>query len=224
MLSKSEKIRAAGYKFELDRTRFITRRGILRILLGRYLNQSPDEVSLYTNPEGKLENGDNEPGFNLSHSGDQIAYVFGKQKNLGIDIEQVKPLEDLMEIAERFFSPFEKSTIHKLSGDNQLETFYHIWTQKEAFVKAIGTGLSENLRDFNVSPQRERPGWLINSQDARIKHWRIWTFKFARNFRGAICFPSDNLKGIRVYHGSVKTDHPWIDIASRECEKVEILT
>lgn len=224
LLSKTEKIRAAGYKFELDRTRFIAHRCILRNLLGKYLNQSPEEVGLYTSSEGKLENADNKIGFSLSHSGDQVAYVLGKQKYLGIDIEQVKPIDHLTEIADRFFSPSEKSAMNKSTGVDQLQTFYHIWTQKEAFVKAIGKGLDENLQEFTVSTARERPDWEINSQDAVIKKWRIWSFKSAQGFQAAICFPDNNLNGIRFNRGVIITGSAGIDIESGECVRIEFLT
>ena len=83
--------------------------------------------------------------FNLTHSNDWAVYVFGWDRPLGIDLEHIRPMSNVDDLADQFFSARESALIHSLSGDPKWETFFTIWTCKEAFLKASGSGLTISL-------------------------------------------------------------------------------
>lgn len=155
LLSDSERHRADRFCFPRDRTRFVVARGLLRTHLGAYLGLEPGRVVIAQAAHGKpyVETLGHVArlGFNLSHSGGLALYAFSWDREVGIDVEQVRPLDDLDRLASRSFSPREYAEWRQYPRDEQLEAFFRGWTRKEAFVKAIGLGLSYPLGTFDVS-------------------------------------------------------------------------
>ncbi|WP_448604512.1 4'-phosphopantetheinyl transferase family protein [Thermoleptolyngbya sp.] len=146
VLSPDEQARAAKFRQEGDRTRFITCRGILRHLLSRYTSLAPSEICFSYNVYGKPElatSGNITPPlqFNLSHSGGLALYAFTLKDLIGVDLEQHRPL-DVLALAQSVFSEPERAVLNRLSATEQLTQFLQIWTCKEAYLKAIGQGLS----------------------------------------------------------------------------------
>lgn len=144
-LAADEQARAERFRFPRDRDRFIVSRGTLRTLLGRYLTIAPEQVQFRYSNNGKpalasefarfgLE-------FNLSHSEDLMVCAIAKQQQVGIDLEYLRPVADLENLTQRFFSPQEHAAIHALTGDRCLRSFFQHWTCKEAVLKAAGDGL-----------------------------------------------------------------------------------
>jgi 4'-phosphopantetheinyl transferase len=138
-LSEEELRRAGRYHFERDRVRFVAGRGLLRRLLGRYLGVAPARVEIRTGPHGK-------PAveglrFNLAHSGGLALYAFSRERELGVDLEQIRPVRDAEAIAERLFTAEENAMLRELAEPERLEAFFRLWTRKEACMKAAGTGL-----------------------------------------------------------------------------------
>jgi 4'-phosphopantetheinyl transferase len=151
-LSADERERAAGFYFERHRSQFIAARGILRHLLAGYTRQSPSELRFAYAGNGKPSlRGFDQLRFNLSHSGDLVLYGFAHCRELGIDLEQVRALSDLDTLAERNFSPIEVAALHTLPPNERLSAFFSCWARKEAFIKALGDGLSYPLDQFDVS-------------------------------------------------------------------------
>lgn len=108
-LSPDEKERADRFHFVKDRNRFVVARGLLRELLGRYLRQAPASLEFsygeYGKPSLSGENASSGLCFNLSHSSDLAVYAVARERNLGIDVERIRPEAASDRIAERFFSP-----------------------------------------------------------------------------------------------------------------------
>jgi 4'-phosphopantetheinyl transferase len=152
-MTPGERARAERFRFPRDRVRFVVGRGALRRLLGTYLRRDPARVRLTCSARGKPSL-DVEAGsslrFNLSHSGGRAVYAVSAGRELGVDVERVEPLVDMDAIASRFFSPRERTALSALSGLDRELGFYRCWTRKEAFLKALGEGLSRPLRDFDV--------------------------------------------------------------------------
>ena len=165
VLSAEEIARSKRFIADKDRKRFITRRGILRQLLGQYCGVEPAEVSFQANQNGKLSLSNHPVAFNLSKSENRIAYVFTLEKAAGVDIEQILPLPDLSLLAKRTFSQQELADLAGLPQALQLEAFYHTWTQKEAFIKAKGLGLRQPMKDFSVSVDPTSPGRVMSILD-----------------------------------------------------------
>lgn len=164
-LSSSDLERAERYLFQKDRDRFILSQGILQVLCSSYLGISPLIVSFTKNPYGKPGLLDSNLYFNLSHSGEWIIYGFGRKPFIGIDIEQERPIENLHSLVGYYFSPAEVRAFTRESADRQLTAFYRGWTRKEAYIKAVGMGLSLSLHDFDVSLD-ETPRLLSTQHEA----------------------------------------------------------
>lgn len=198
-LSPEEIERSRQYRFELDRLRFVTRRGILRQLLRRYTGIAPEDIQYLTNPHGKLALALHPLHFSVSHSQDRIAYAFSIRQDIGVDIEQVKPLPDLAQLAKTSFSLEECTGIISVNPSEQLESFYHIWTQKEAFIKANGEGLTYPLRDFSVSVDPHNPGRLLSTKNGDPSQWQMVSYVPEPGWRVATCFRSKKSLEVKQY-------------------------
>jgi 4'-phosphopantetheinyl transferase len=205
LLSEEEINRAERYRFKKDRVRFITRRGILRQLLGQYCNIEPATVTYQVNPYGKPRLTSSPISFNLSKSGDRIAYGFTLEKDVGVDIEQTRPHTDLSLLAKRFFSREEQAELEALPPSLRLEAFYHTWTQKEAFIKAKGVGLRQPLEDFSVSVDPGKPGGLISIKDSpgEVSGWKMVSFKPGTDCWVAVCVRTEREIEVQVKDADV---------------------
>lgn len=154
-LSADEQARAERFYSPVDRARYAAGRGILRALLARYLGTPADHLRFGSNAHGKpaldLGSGPADLRFNLSHSHGLALFAFAFRREVGVDLELVRPGVTRDRLAERFFSPQEVTALRSLPESAQTEAFYHCWTRKEAYIKARGEGLSMNLASFAVS-------------------------------------------------------------------------
>lgn len=189
LLTEDENTRAARFVFDRDRNRFIAGRAVLRRILGRYLAKDPAGLQFSYNGFGKpWLTGQRAWSlhFNLSHAGGVAALAVSHLHEVGVDIEERKPLKE--DIARRFFSATEYGEIRELSGQDYVEAFYRCWTRKEAFVKAHGEGLSLNLASFDVTLlQGETPRLLRLAGDAEAPtQWRMANVSVGANLAGAV--------------------------------------
>ncbi len=151
-LSRDERDRAARFRFARDRQRFVARRGQLRRLLGEYLACSPGEIAFDDNAFGKpMVRGAGDLKFSASHSGDLGLCVIAQGTDVGCDLERRQPHLADPGAAERLFAPDEKRALAALPSAQWTEGFFNCWTRKEAYVKALGLGLSHPLDGFEVS-------------------------------------------------------------------------
>ena len=181
-LAPDELVRAARFFFERDRRRFIVSRVTLRRILGRYLDIDPPRVMFSYTPQGKpmlaAGCGDGTLRFNLSHSGEYALVAVVRCAEIGVDLECVRRLPDVKEMADRCFSPVERALFHALPANDQLEAFFNCWTRKEAFLKALGDGLARPLGSFDVSLTPGQPAKLLQvTGDSReASRWTLWGF------------------------------------------------
>lgn len=165
LLSADEVERAARFHFEGDRRRYIAGRGLLRQLLGQYLECDPASLRFQYSTEGKpaLRGAEGEPPlhFNLSHSQGVVLYGFTRAGAIGVDIEHIVPFGELDDVAARHFSPEELADLYRTDATDRLGAFYRCWTRKESWIKAIGSGLSCPLQTFSVS--------LLPGEEARLR-------------------------------------------------------
>ena len=168
ILSEDEVNRADRFVFERDRTHFTVARGLLRLILGRYLQLEPRQLrfsySRYGKPALILPADVDNLSFNLSHAHGLALYAFARGRDLGVDIEYVRPIPDVERIAERFFSAREQASLQTLPQDQRLEAFFTCWTRKEAYIKARGEGLSLPLDQFDVSLAPGEPAALLGAR------------------------------------------------------------
>jgi 4'-phosphopantetheinyl transferase len=152
-LSPDESDRAGRFCFEEHRFRYVVARGLLRALLGRELDVHPSEVRFAYGAHGKprLDGDAGRLAFNVSHSGGFAVYALGHEGPIGVDIEAHRPISDRDEIAARFFAPGERRRLRDVPEARRGHAFFDCWARKEAFVKAVGEGLSHPLDRFEVS-------------------------------------------------------------------------
>ncbi|MDH7640443.1 4'-phosphopantetheinyl transferase family protein [Sphingomonas oryzagri] len=148
LIDGGERQRAGQFRFERDRRRFIVRRARLREILGERIGAPPARLRFEAGSHGKPRLPGHPCHFSASHSGERMLVAVGSQE-VGCDIERIVPDLDWQPIAGRFFTPIEQQAL--LSAPNGLRSFFRCWTRKEAFVKALGLGLSYPLDSFDVT-------------------------------------------------------------------------
>jgi 4'-phosphopantetheinyl transferase len=154
ILSPEERIRASRYLHQRDRDAFIVARGTLRCILGGYLSLAPQALEFGHNEFGKpyLQNGGASPPlhFNVSHSGFLALYAFVLDRQVGVDVEEMRRDVEVESIAQHYFTVAESMTLRALPPEHQLAAFYRCWVRKEAYIKALGRGLSIGLDHFET--------------------------------------------------------------------------
>jgi 4'-phosphopantetheinyl transferase len=168
-LSAEERERAQRFRQAADRHRYIVSHGMLRLLLARYLSADPAQLRFLENAFGKPRlDGPAVAAtlcFNLSHSGEFVLLGITRAREIGVDVETVRPRFATLEVAERFFAPAEVTVLRSLPQAEQTTAFFLCWTRKEAFIKARGEGLSRALDKFEVAFRPEEPAALLWSAD-----------------------------------------------------------
>jgi 4'-phosphopantetheinyl transferase len=166
-LSADEIVRAERFHFERDRRHFIVARGVLRMILSRYLGLGPHQLgfcySSYGKPALATAPGRDWLRFNVSHSHELALYAITCGREVGIDIEYMRDDVATDAIAERYFSPREVRTFRALPAPQRREAFFACWTRKEAYIKARGEGLSFPLDRFDVSLAPGEPPALLRT-------------------------------------------------------------
>ncbi len=188
-LAPDEQERANRFRFAEHQKRFIACRGILRSLLGRYLDQDPVQLRFDYGPQGKPvlspHTGWVNLQFNLSHSQDYAVYAIAQQ-SVGIDLEYIRPLTDLEHLTDRFFSAREHQAIQALPIEQQAIAFFRHWTCKEALLKASGQGLG-NLQAVEISLDEHQVQVLrLDHQPEPLNNWTVSLFYPVSGFVAAI--------------------------------------
>lgn len=206
-VSADERQRAARFHFERDQTRFLRGRGVLRLLLARYLNASPEDLEFEINAHGKpeLRNNVNENSqklrFNISHSQNRALLAFGWDFDIGVDIEFQRDdfdVEKIAKLAARFFTKKESRQLSTLDAAAMRTAFFQLWTRKESLLKAVGTGVSGGLSHFEISvlPQ-EKPRVLAPKHEA--DDWRLFDLEVQPEYSGALAVKAKSANEYSVY-------------------------
>jgi 4'-phosphopantetheinyl transferase len=155
LLSADERARAARFRFQKDRERYILAHGAKRSILARYLGLEPGGVRFDYGAYGKPVVADSyrggRLGFNLSYSGGVALLAVGLGRDVGVDVEVIREDFSGEDIVERFFSPAEIAAMRAVPGEARRAAFFDHWTRKEAVVKAAGMGLSMPLDTLDVT-------------------------------------------------------------------------
>lgn len=190
LLSDDERARANRFHLAVHRARFIIGRGTLRSLLGDYLEIDPRRLSFQLGPSGKpaLNRNSETIRFNIAHSHHLALFAFVDGRELGVDLERTRPMEDANSIVSRFFSPREVAEFFKLSESDRPEAFFRCWTRKEAYVKATGEGLSLPLDSFDVTLVPDEPPRLlrVEGRPGEVARWVFHHLEPAEGFLGAL--------------------------------------
>lgn len=190
-LAPDERSRAARFRFDRDRRRFVAARGQLRTILSRYVEVDAQTLVVSYGPRGKpflslpfraaLK-------FNLSHSGELALIAVTLSREVGVDLEEIRSMDNADKLAQRFFSARENAALRTLSEEERLEAFYRCWTLKEAYLKATGDGLTRATDSFDVVFDSAEPARLLSveGETAEAFRWSLMRLAPAPGYVGAV--------------------------------------
>ena len=191
LLSVDERDRADKFSFKLDRSRFISARGGLRILIGRYLSKDPARLQFWYGPYGKpfLAGVDAAKlQFNVTHSGGRVLYAVAYGREIGVDLERINTKVSVEAIAESFFSINEVAELQLLSGEQKYRAFFGFWARKESYVKARGDGLTAMSSRFGLSigPTEVEPLRQGKRSPSALAKWTMTMLDVGPEYMGAL--------------------------------------
>jgi len=178
VLSPEEHARAARFRHEYHRRRYVLAHAHLRQTLARLTGGTPEAFRFQFGDHGKpyLDKG---PSFSLSHSGDRFLIGVSTAGRVGVDIEEQRPVREMLALARKKFSPEEVDVLLAAPTSDRSETFFRIWTLKEAYLKGVGTGLATRLDSFAVYPGSGDANALrrIDDPTEGVEEWlvRYWS-------------------------------------------------
>jgi 4'-phosphopantetheinyl transferase len=173
LISDDERVRAGRFRFERDKKRFIAARGFLRVILGKYLQTNPRRIQFEYNKYGKpFLNRESQSSikFNLSHSDDLALYAFTNGREIGIDIERIKPSFVEEGMVSQCLTAQEIVRFRMLPNTERDSFFFDCWTRKEAYLKACGDGLSLPANQIETSLFSKSPdGFFADNTESRLR-------------------------------------------------------
>lgn len=189
LLSVDERERMGRFHLAPHRHRYAAAHGQLRLILSAYLACSPAQLQFVTTTYGKpaLTNG-GDVCFNLSHAGDQMLVGVVRGRAIGVDMEQIRPDLATSEIASHYFSRVEQGAFQAVPDAQKSQAFFNAWTRKEAFIKAIGEGLSFPLADFDVTLVPGEPARLlaVRGSTETAARWQMWGWETRDGYAAAV--------------------------------------
>lgn len=203
VLAADERDRSQQFRFEADKRRFIVARGSLRRLLGRCLQQPPESLCFEYGPWGKPSLKANFGAnfaigsweFNLSHSQDLAVCIIADSCRVGIDLEHIRPLKQLAGLSDRCLTKREQSQLKNEELDRD-RAFLQYWTCKEAYLKAIGLGLTQSMQAVEV---QLTPPQLLQVPQSGSAAWQLQLLSLPPGYVGAL-----------VIEGEAQPDfHQW---------------
>jgi 4'-phosphopantetheinyl transferase len=214
VLSEDERARTGRLHFPADADRVVLARAGLRSLLAAHLGTSPHEVAFRYEPKGKpILISAESPGinFSVSHSGEWVLIGIANRHRVGVDIERMREIRDFRRVVNRYFAARETAFIGALPDAHQRDAFFACWTRKEAYVKALGGGLSMGLNRFVVSAGfDEHPAILeIDGSEEAAARWTVWAGTPAPGYVAAAAADAAGIKVVPRYWLGTSGVVPW---------------
>ena len=205
LLTADERAKVSRYRFEKDRHTSLVTRALVRTVLSRYAAVSPGDWRFVANEFGRPEI--QEPieerslRFNLSHTAGLIVCLVSRGREVGVDVEDRSRGGNLLDIADRFFSPFEVNALRALPPGDQMDRFFLYWTLKESYIKARGMGLAISLSAFSFD--LDSPGSGIRVLlDASLEddpgRWQFTALSYGRRHAIAAGVESKQGSDVRI--------------------------
>lgn len=186
-LDADEADRAGRFRFEKLQRHFVIEHGFLRDVLARYSQVSPGELKFSYNAYGKpVLSGGGDLRFNMSHSHELAVVAVARDAELGVDVEHIRADFASEEIARRYFSRREVETFDALPKEEQVAAFFRCWTRKEAYIKAIGKGLSQALDCFDVTLAPGEPAALLRADSEDKLTWSFRDIDVGADYASAL--------------------------------------
>jgi 4'-phosphopantetheinyl transferase len=199
-LSPSERERAERFHFQADYDRYVAARAARRSQLGAFLDCEPGSLSFQYTSYGKPFIANCGVEFNLSHSGDWVLLAFTRMAQIGIDIEHIRPMQDMRDVARENFSANEFDAWEATSDQDRTPAFYRCWARKESFIKAIGEGLSCPLDSFQVTFGLNQPACLtsLDGSIAAANEWWMADLPGFTGYAAAVTARTSNPSQVRL--------------------------
>jgi 4'-phosphopantetheinyl transferase len=193
VLSGRERERAARLLSERQRRRYVASRAALRQILASRVGVDARALRFELGPHGKPSLRGDGPPFNLAHSHGLalIAVVTGAsgagERSVGVDVELIRRDRDVAGLARRFLSAREREQLERLRDPELTAAFHWCWTAKEAYLKALGVGLTAPLRDFDVSVDLAAPAALLADRSmTSTKGWTLTRLRVADGYAATV--------------------------------------
>ena len=168
LISDEELEKSRRFRLHQDQKSYIIVHGLLRWILAQQLGVQPRSLrfSIGVNGKPSISGVDNNIAFNLSHSAGVSLLAFDPNHEIGVDVEKIDTRFEFHDIVNQYFSKDEKKYISSFGMESR-RRFYEIWTKKEAFLKAIGEGITKNLQVDVLNPQidSEKIGFTNNFEN-----------------------------------------------------------
>jgi 4'-phosphopantetheinyl transferase len=166
----------------------------LRLILSKYTKTTPGELIFSHNKHGKPFLEGKQIYFNLSHSEDLSLIAVSLISRIGIDVEKVREVPNFMQIAKLFFADEESKNLEVLPEKSRASAFFKTWTCKEAFTKAVGEGLSLDLRSFSIQFAPKAQIQFLNNMQKHLNslNWSILELILSEGYMGALAVEEKN--------------------------------
>ena len=183
LLSSEEIKRSKRFIFDRDRHCYQVTHSMKRMILANYLDCDPQclhfKIESYGKPALANSQSSLKIQFNISHSRDLVLIAITVEDPVGIDMEYNDKKRSIESLGEAIFSPSEMKFFLTLKSQREKEeTFFRCWTREEAYLKAIGIGLRQDLTSISVDLNKaiSSQGWLKIStlSQSEIMRWKIF--------------------------------------------------
>jgi 4'-phosphopantetheinyl transferase len=185
-LTQDEQERAARFRFPEHQARFIAGRGLLRELLGGYLNRPAAALRFCQGAHGKPELAGKEAAaglhFNLAHSGHRALYAVARRE-VGVDLEKPDRSADYAAIIARICGLRERAAFQTIPPEQRQNAFFACWTCKEAIAKALGSGFASGLQTLDVC---FLDGDRAKLHDPAGREWAVMNVPLEPGWAGAL--------------------------------------
>ncbi len=206
ILSTSEREQGNRFTYPELKKRYILAHARMREILAKYINLEPKNIVFRINQYNKPflvdRPGQPEINFNLSHSHNLALLGIASRRSIGVDVEWVKPLNDYMKIARRYFSPIEHTAIVQQKSDRSLLAFYQLWAGKESIIKARGHGMQLPLNQFNLDGLINPSGKAERTVKvcANGISWFVYPINLMHGYLGAVAVEGE-IRDMKIFNG-----------------------
>lgn len=200
ILSSEEMEKADKFRFESDHIRYIVCRSVLRLLLGYCCRCKPEALDIKYKKYGKPHlDAKNAVYFNVSHSDEQCLIGISKHAEIGVDIENIKTLESVNEMSKTIFNQEEMNLYETVSSEQKMDFFYACWVRKEALFKALGIGISDELRSITVGTILPGQDFFQINLPSKESQWYIRNVPVHQTTKAAYCVKNQPID-YTLYH------------------------